>query len=142
MAEELQLDDFPKGSDDDYNDEGDKSSYQTPNTSTSIDQDYAGYDEYKDDEGRNRAEWVKPTEGRNLGDVLKERDEEYDRRREAGQQLKRYFPNYNPNDRTFNVTFGEDGSLIGKLSSRDDNVSHTLVDKNGVIRRLKIYQKQ
>ena len=133
MEEEIPLDELPKGSDDD-NDDGDGTFYQSPNTSTTFEQDYAGYDEYKDDEGRNRAGWDKPAEGRNLSDVLKERDEEYYRRREAGQQLKSYFPNYNPNDRIFNVTFGEDGSLIGKLSSRGDNVPHILVDKNGVIK--------
>ena len=126
MAEDIPLEDLPKGSDDD-NDE-DNTFYQSPNTSTSIDRDYAGYDEYN--QSRDRAEWDIPAERGGLGDVLRERDEEYDRRREARQQLKRYLPNYNPDDGTFNVKFGEDGSLMGKLIGRGDNVWHIIVDKN------------
>ena len=127
MDEEIPLEDLTKGSDDD-NDE-DNTFYQSPNTSTSIDQDYAGYDEYN--QSRGRAEWDIPSERRNLGDVLRERDEEYDRRREAGQELKRYLPNYNPDDGEFNVTFGEDGSLIVEYSNRRNSVPHTVVDKDG-----------
>ena len=42
--------------------------------------------------------------------------------------------NYDPNDGTFNVRFGADGSIEGKLSSRSDNAWHTIVDKDGVIK--------
>ena len=123
MAEDIPLEDIPKGSDNDDNDDGGGT-----NTSTSIDEGYLGYSEYIAE--RKRLKWEIKAEEKKPIDI-RERDEEYDRRIEAGEKLKRYFPNYNPNDRIFNVTFGEDGSIIGKLSSREDNVWHTIVDKDG-----------
>ena len=132
MTEEIQLEDLSKGTDDDNDDEDeDGTFYQSPNTSTTFEQDYAGYDEYSRQKGeeRGRAEWDKQAEGRRSDNF---RDEEYDRMREARQKLKRYYPNYNPNDSPFNVRFGENGSIEGKLSIAGNNVWHTLVDENGV----------
>ena len=123
MTEEIPLEDLPK---DDDNDDGDGTFYQTPNTSTSH-IEYPGYDE---DEGRRRAEWDIPSERRNLGGVLRERDEKYDRRREAGQELKRYLPDFNPDDATFNVTYGKDGSIIGVYSNRSNSAIHIILDKD------------
>ena len=130
MEEEIPLEDFPKRSDDDDDDDDldwdDGPFYQSPNTSTSR-IEYPGYDE---DEGRRRAEWDMLSERRNLGDVLRERDEEYDRRREAGQELKRYLPDFNPDDATFNLTYGEDGSIIGEYSNRTNSKPHIILDKD------------
>ena len=124
MAEGMELENLPK--DDDNDDDGDDTFYQSPNTSTSRIEYPPGYDE-----GRSRAEWDIPSERRNLGAVLRERDLEYDRRQEAGQELKRYLPDFNPDDATFNVEFGEDGSIIGKLSNNPRAASHIILDKDG-----------
>ena len=58
---------------------------------------------------------------------------EHDRMREARQELKRYYPDYEPNESPFNVRFGENGSIEGQLSTARNNVWHTLVDENGVL---------
>ena len=133
MAEagDIPLEDLQKGDDDDNDDDDDDDDdtfYQSPNTSTSVDQDYLGYSEYMAE--RKRLQWVIKDEEKKPANI-RERDEEYDRRREAGQELKRYLPNYNPDDGTFNVTFGEDGSLIVEFSNRSNSAPHTVVDKDG-----------
>ena len=125
MAEEIPMEDFPKGTDDDDDYDWDDTTFQTTNTSTSLERDYPGYDDYN--QSRDRAQWENPPERMNLG----ERDEEYDRRREAGQELKRYLPDFNPDDATFNVTYGKDGSIIIEYSNRTNSAPHTVVDKYG-----------
>ena len=127
-SEDISLEDLPKVDDDDDDDDDDNTFYQSPNTSTSVDQGYLGYSEYMAE--RKRLQWEIKDEEKNPANI-RERDEEYDRRREAGQELKRYFPNYNPDDGTFNVTFGEDGSLIVRFSNRSNSAPHTVVDKDG-----------
>ena len=131
MAEggDILLEDLPKVDDNDNDDDdGDDTFYQSPNTSTSVDQGYLGYSEYMAE--RKRLQWeIKDEEKKPTN--IRERDEEYDRRREAGQELKRYLPNYNPDDGTFNVTFGKDGSLIVRFSNRSNSAPHTVVDKDG-----------
>ena len=126
MEEDIPLEDLPKGNDDDDDYDWDDTTFQTQNTSTSH-IEYPGYDE---DEGIRRAEWDMPSERRNLGDFLRERDEEYDRRGEAGQEIKRYFPDFNPREASFNVEFEEDGSIIGKLSDRKNAAAHIILDKD------------
>ena len=129
MEEDIPLEDLSKGTDDN-DDDGDDTFYQSPNTSTSH-IEYPGYDE---DEVRRRAEWDIPSERRNLGSVLRERDEKYDRRREAGQELKRYLPDFNPDDATFNVIYGKDGSIIGEYSNRANSAQHIILDKDKNLR--------
>ena len=128
MAEDLPLEDLPK---DDDNDDEDNTIYQGSSTSTSIDQGYLGYSEYMAE--RKRLQWEIKNEEKKPTNI-RERDEEYDRMRDARQQLKRYLPNYVPNDSTFNVRFGADGSIEGKLSIAGNNVWHTIIDKDGVIK--------
>ena len=120
------MEDFSRDNDDD-NYDWDDTFYQTANTSTSLERDYPGYDDYN--QSRDRAQWEKPPERMNLG----ERDGDYDRMREARQELNRYYPNYEPNESPFNVRFGENRSIEGQLSTAKNNVWHTLVDENGVL---------
>ena len=61
-------------------------------------------------------------------------DEDYDRRVEAAQYLKRYFPEFDPKNASFNVEFGEDGSIIGRLSNRSKAATHIILDKDGNLR--------
>ena len=115
---------------DDNDDDGDGTFYKSPNTSTSIDQGYLGYSEYMAE--RKRLQWEIKAEEKKPVDI-RERDEEYDRRREAGQELKRYIPAYNPNDSTFNVTYGKDGSILAEFSNRKGSVPHIVLTKDKVL---------
>ena len=130
MAEggDISLEELPKVDDDDNDDDNDETFYHSPNTSTSVDQGYLGYSEYMAE--RKRLQWEIKDEEKKPANI-RERDEEFERRREAVQKLKRYFPKYNPDDATFNVTFGEDGSLIVRFSNRSNAAPHTVVDKYG-----------
>ena len=51
-----------------------------------------------------------------------------------GQELKRYLPDFNPDDATFNVTYGKDGSIIGEYSNRANSASHIILDKDKNLR--------
>ena len=129
----LPLEDLPKGDDDDNDDDDDDGNdtfYQRSNTSTSIDQGYLGYSEYMAE--RKRLQWEIKDEEKKPTDI-RERDEEYDRRREAGQELKRYLPTYNPNDVTFNVTYGKDGSILVEFSNRTNSAPHIVLTKDKVL---------
>ena len=117
------MEDFPKETDDDW--DWDDTTFQPTNTSTSR-MEYPGYDDYN--QSRDGAQWENPPERINLG------DEEYDRRVEAGQYLRRYFPDFNPRDASFNVKFEEDGSITGRLSDRKDAKKHIILDKDKNLR--------
>ena len=128
MEKDIPLEDLPK---DDDNDDGDDTFYQSPNTSTSVDQGYLGYSEYMAE--RKRLQWEIKDEEKKTPNI-EERDEKYDRRREAGQELKRYLPTYNPDDATFNVTYGEDGSILAEFSNRKGSTPHIILTKDKVLR--------
>ena len=119
------MEDLPKETDDNNDLDWDDEFSQPTNTSTSIERDYLGYEDYE--KSRERAEWDNPPEPMNAG----ERDDDYDRMRDARQELKRYYPDYDPNGGTFNVKFGENGGIEGRLSTSSNNVWHTLVNENG-----------
>ena len=53
---------------------------------------------------------------------------------EAGQELKRYLPDFNPRDASFNVEFEEDGSITGRLSDRKNAKKHIILDKDKNLR--------
>ena len=128
MDEEIPLLDITKGSDD-VDEEGEKP-YQSTSTSTSIDQGYLGYSEYMAE--RKRFQWEIKDEEKNPVDI-RERDEKYERRIEGAEMLKNYFPNYNPKDSIFNPILEDDGSIWGKLTGREDNVPHKIIEPNGDI---------
>ena len=118
MTEEIPMEDFSRDNDADEDEETDTI------TSTS---EFPAWDYYQpelDERGQ-------PVEGEGPDNF---RDEEYDRRVEAGQYLKRYFPDFNPMDASFNVKFEEDGSITGVLSDRKDAKKHIILDKDKNLR--------
>ena len=64
---------------------------------------------------------------------VKEQDEQYDKRREALQFIKRIFPDFKPLESSFTARWDNDGNLKVKLSNQSNAVEHTLIDKDGVI---------
>ena len=126
-GETIPLLDVTKGEDDDEDEEG-GTPYQSTSTSTSIDQGYLGYSEYMAE--RKRIQWEIKAEEKKPADI-RERDEKYEMMRTAGETLKSYFPDYNPNDSTFNPILKDDGSIWGQLTSRRDNKPHLIIKSDG-----------
>ena len=124
MAEDIPLEDLPKGEDDEENDD-----VYGPSTSTSIDRGYLGYSEYMAE--RKRLQWEIKEEEKKPSD--RERDDKYEKRIYAAEILKKYFPNYYPKDSLFNPILEDDGSIWVKLTGREDNVPHKIIEPNGDI---------
>ena len=125
MAEGEDLD--PTDLNDENNENQDDETLEMGTITSTNQPEYPDWDYYQP----GLAEQDQPVEG---GDPDNFRDGEYDRRIEAGEYLKRYFPDFKPEDASFNVKFEEDGSITGLLSNRENAKKHIILDKDKNLR--------